>query len=49
LLPRIAKQLAEIRSISDEAFSKAVWLNALQALPRWSRLVTSNTNPQKAS
>jgi TatD DNase family protein len=49
LLPRIATQLAEIRGISDEAFSKAVWLNAIQALPRWSRLVTSNTNPQKAS
>ncbi len=49
LLPRIATQLAHIRGISDDIFSKAVWLNAMQALPRWSRLVTSNTNPQKAS
>jgi TatD DNase family protein len=49
LLPRIATQLAEIRGISDEVFSKVVWLNAMQALPRWSQLVTGNTNPQKAS
>ena len=49
LLPRIASQLAEIRGMSDEAFSKVVWLNAMQALPRWSKLVTGNTNPQKAS
>ena len=49
LLPRIATQLAEIRGMSDEAFSKVVWLNAMQALPRWSQLVTGNTNPQKAS
>ena len=49
LLPRIASQLAEIRGMSDEAFSKVVWLNAMQALPRWSQLVTGNTNPQKAS
>jgi TatD DNase family protein len=49
LLPRIATQLAEIRGMSDEAFSKVVWLNAMQALPRWSQLVTGNINPQKAS
>jgi len=36
LLPRIAKQLAGIRGISEEVFSKAVWQNAMEALPRWS-------------
>jgi len=35
LLPRIAQQLAGIRGISDELFSKAVWQNAMQAIPRW--------------
>jgi len=35
LLPRIAQQLAGIRGISEEVFSKAVWQNAMQALPRW--------------
>jgi len=35
LLPRIASQLADIRGISEEVFSKAVWQNAMQALPRW--------------
>ena len=38
LLPRIAKKLADIRGMSDEAFSNAVWQNAMQALPRWSKL-----------
>jgi TatD DNase family protein len=45
LLPRISSRLAEIRGISDEVFSRAVWLNAMQALPRWSKLVTSNLSP----
>jgi TatD DNase family protein len=49
LLPRIAQQLADIRGISKEAFSKAVWQNAMQALPRWSSLMTNNPNPQSAS
>jgi TatD DNase family protein len=35
LLPRIAEQLAGIRGISEEDFSKAVWQNAIQAIPRW--------------
>jgi TatD DNase family protein len=39
LLPRIATQLAGIRGISEVVFSKAVWQNAMQALPRWSSLV----------
>jgi TatD DNase family protein len=49
LLPRIALQLADIRGMSDEAFSKAVWENALQVLPRWSSLMANNSNPQSAS
>jgi TatD DNase family protein len=49
LLPRIAMQLAAIRGMSDEAFSNAVWQNALHALPRWSSLMTGNPNPQSAS
>lgn len=49
LLPRIAQQLAGIRGISEEVFSKAVWQNAMQALPRWSSLMTDNPNLQSAS
>ena len=49
LLPRIAQQLAGIRGIGDEVFSKAVWQNAMQALPRWSSLMTDNPNLQSAS
>lgn len=48
LLPRITQQLAGIRGISEEVFSRAVWQNAMQALPRWSSLMTSNPNPQSA-
>jgi TatD DNase family protein len=49
LLPRIAAQLADIRGISEEVFSKAVWQNAMQVLPRWSSLMTDNPNLQSAS
>ena len=53
LLPRIARQLAEIRDVNEDVFANAVWQNAMQALPRWSTLVTSNlsytVNPLKAS
>ena len=49
LLPRIAQQLAGIRGISEEVFSKAVWQNAMQALPRWSSLMTDNSNLQSVS
>ncbi len=37
-LPRIAKELALVRDVSDIEFSSAVWRNAMQALPRWSAL-----------
>jgi TatD DNase family protein len=37
-LPRIAKELALVRSISDAEFSSAIWCNAMQVLPRWSAL-----------
>ena len=49
LLPRIAQQLAGIRGISEEVFSKTVWQNAMQALPRWSSLMANQLNPQSAS
>jgi TatD DNase family protein len=49
LLPRIAQQLAGIRGISDEVFSKAVWQNAMQALPRWSSLMTDSPNLKSTS
>jgi TatD DNase family protein len=49
LLPRIARQLANIRGIGEEVFSKAVWQNAMQALPRWSSLMANKHNPQSAS
>jgi TatD DNase family protein len=35
--------------MSEEGFSKAVWQNAMQALPRWSSLMASKPNPQFAS
>ena len=37
-LPRIAKELALVRGISEAEFAAAIWRNALQALPRWSAL-----------
>ena len=49
LLPRIAQQLAGIRGINEEVFSKVVWQNAMQVLPRWSLLVANKLNPQSAS
>ena len=49
LLPRIASQLAQIRGVGDEVFASAVWQNAMQALPRWSSLMTNISNPQSAS
>ena len=35
-LPRIAKELAAIRGLSEIDFAAAVWRNAMQVLPRWS-------------
>jgi TatD DNase family protein len=49
LLPRIARQLASVRGISEESFSKAVWQNAMQVLPRWSSLMTGALHPQSAT
>ena len=37
-LPRIAKELASVRDVSDSEFASAVWVNAMQVLPRWSAL-----------
>lgn len=44
LLPRIAKQLADIRGMEHQQFAQAVWQNAMQALPRWSSLLSNNLN-----
>jgi TatD DNase family protein len=41
-LPRIARELAAIRGIDKAIFAQAVWRNAMQALPRWSALCSSN-------
>lgn len=41
-LPRIAKELASIRGISDEVFSVVTWGNAMQAIPRWLVLTTKS-------
>jgi TatD DNase family protein len=49
LLPRIARQLADVCGLSEEVFSNAVWQNAMQALPRWSSLMASNPKPHSAS
>lgn len=37
-LPRIAKELASVRGVSESEFASAVWRNAMQVLPRWSAL-----------
>ena len=37
-LPRIAKELALVRGVSDAEFASAIWGNAMQVLPRWSAL-----------
>ena len=37
-LPRIAKELALVRGVSDAKFAAAIWGNAMQVLPRWSAL-----------
>jgi TatD DNase family protein len=48
-LPRIAKELAAIRGVSDSEFASAVWRNSMQALPRWSALCAGNPNLNAAS
>ncbi len=41
-LPRIANELADIRGMGGNEFAAAVWRNAMQAIPRWSLLMTDN-------
>ena len=41
-LPRIVKELADIRGIGDAGFATQVWRNALHVLPRWSALCADN-------
>lgn len=44
LLPRIARQIADIRGMDYQTFSEAVWQNAMQILPRWSSLLANKSN-----
>ena len=46
---RIAKELAAIRGVSAEQFAAVVWQNAMQVLPRWKILCTTNPNLSFAS
>ena len=48
-LPRIAKELAAIRGVSNSEFASAVWRSAMQALPRWSALCADNPTLNLAS
>lgn len=43
-LPRIAKELASVRGVSETELASAVWRNAMQALPRWSALCADIPN-----
>lgn len=43
-LPRIAKELASVRGISEAELASAVWQNAMQVLPRWSALCADIPN-----
>ncbi|MEI7566165.1 MAG: TatD family hydrolase, partial [Burkholderiaceae bacterium] len=38
-LPRIAKELAQLRNLEPAEFAQAVWQNAAEALPRWAPLL----------
>jgi len=48
-VPRIAKELASIRGVSETEFASAVWHNAMQVLPRWSALCADTPNLNLAS
>ncbi len=48
-LPRIAKELARIRGVSESEFALTVWQNAMQVLPRWSLLCASNSTLNPSS
>jgi len=48
-IPRIAKELASIRGVSETDFAQAAWRNAMNALPRWSALCADIPNLHLAS
>jgi len=48
-LPRIARELAAIRGLSEIDFAAAVWRNAMQVLPRWSAHYANLPNLKLAS
>ena len=47
-LPRIAKELAAIRGVSEVEFASITWRNAMQVLPRWSALCADLLIPNLA-
>lgn len=47
--PELLGNWLGIRVVSEEVFSRVVWQNAIQVLPRWSSLMASKPNPQFAS
>jgi len=48
-LPRIARELALIRGVSETNFAAVVWRNAMQVLPRWSVLCADLSNDKLSS
>ena len=48
-IPRIAKELASIRGMTEVDFALASWRNAMHALPRWSALCADIPNIHLAS
>jgi len=48
-IPRITKELALIRGMSEADFAQAIWRNAMAALPRWSVLCADIPNLHLAS
>ena len=46
-MPRIAKELAQLRNLEPAEFAQAVWQNAAEALPRWAPLL-NNINLSQA-
>ena len=46
-LPRIAQVLADLRGISLEALSQAVWANSVAALPKMNQLLAENAKNPK--
>jgi TatD DNase family protein len=46
-LPRIAKELAQLRNLEPTEFAQAVWQNAAAVLPRWAPSLSKINPPQE--